>query len=124
MRHDADARALEVGLDAILNLGVETDDHGFSRFGQLDIALRDRTDGAADDVEADLGGFDFAEATFEGFERAVDVSLEQDAENLLLVLSEGGHEAFEVRHARAGTSVRCLLLCFSCLAASERGLFG
>jgi hypothetical protein len=60
----------------------------------------------------------------EGFERAVDVGLEQDAEDLLLVLGEGGHEALEVGHARAGAGVRGLPLGLGGLAGGERGLFG
>ena len=76
MGDETDGGALELRLDAVLELGIKRDDEGLGRLGERDVALGDGSDGAADNLEAYLARFDFDETAFEGFEGAFDVGLE------------------------------------------------
>ena len=88
--------------DLTVRAHVEADDDGLVDARQVDIVLRDGTDTAVDDLDADfLGHIDLHERILEGLDRAGGIALDDDIEHIHFGLGELLLEAFERNHLAA-----------------------
>ena len=80
-------------IGAVFGGDAEADDDGLRGVGQDDVALGDPADRLQEDADRDLLVLELLEFLDEGFERALDVGLQDQVEALELLL---GHLAVEV----------------------------
>src|SRR5690606_34846441 len=84
---------------------VEADDRGVGGGSQLDVALGDATDAAADERDLDVVALELLEALGERFERTVDVCRDEDVERGGLAGLDLLEDVLEPSAARHGVSV-------------------
>src|SRR5207249_9217159 len=87
---------------------VEANDDRARRFGEQNVALRDRADAAVYDFDLHLSGGELGERIGERLRRAALVGLDENAQRALLAGGRLRHEIFERDSAARGAAALCL----------------
>ena len=101
---ELDLNALALGglCSAVLGLGAKADDDGIGRAGQKDIGLRDRADGAMDDIEGDFLLRNLLERRDHRFERALHITFDDRFQRGFRLGGDVGKEVFQRGALRRG----------------------